>query len=119
MTRSRISGLLIATAALIPCPLVASRGLAGTIYDAAADFSPTNNPNGVLSYGVSTTLGGPLTLYPYHVSDWGGIDFWESGPGSGGIPPWVGHNGTPNPITFGSVTFEPGQLGFHPGSNDE
>lgn len=36
---------------------------ASYIYDAAADFSPTSNPNGVWSYGWSATLGGAFQLY--------------------------------------------------------
>jgi hypothetical protein len=87
------------------------------VYDAAADFSPSNNPNGVWSYGVSTTLGGSMSLYT-SASDLSGMDFWNNS-GVTWDPPWVGHNGTGSPINFSSVTVGPGQLGFHPGANGE
>jgi len=44
---------------------------ASTTYDAAADFEAgwlsNSNPNGVWSYGYSSTLGGPVTLYNGHL----------------------------------------------------
>lgn len=92
------------------------RAQAGLIYNAAADFSPTSNPNSVWSYGDSATLGGPLTAYTLAQSSTG-IDFWDN---TGAFnPPWVAHNGTAGVATFGTVQFLPGQLGFHPGINDE
>lgn len=91
---------------------------AGTVYDAAADFSPANNPNGVWSYGWSSTLGSAFNLDVAHTSG-SGLDFWE-GPVSTvsppGLFPYVGHNGTSSTIIyFGTVQVEAGQLFMHPG----
>ena len=52
---------------------------AGTVYDAAGDYlagwSAGNNPNGVWSYGWSTTPGSGLTSYTVHAADIGLADF--------------------------------------------
>jgi hypothetical protein len=86
---------------------------AGGIFDAAADFSATNNPNGVWSYGWSSTLGGSFILDTDR-QNVNGIDFWRGDIGQDGSP-FIGHNGTANPQTFGTGLYQPGQLGFHPG----
>jgi hypothetical protein len=93
------------------------------IYNAANDFSPTNNPNGVWSYNWSSTLGSTLHLYttPVQVQWEGGyLDGWITpGIGDGNVPT-VSHNGTANVvISSGTVRFEPGDLSFHPGPNGE
>ena len=49
---------------------------AGIVYDAAADFSPTNNPNGVWSYGWSSSLGSTFNL-DVSSTTVDGLDFWE------------------------------------------
>jgi hypothetical protein len=89
---------------------------AGIVYDAAADFSPTSNPNGVWSYGTSPpnvtsfVLGG-------NPGNYNGVDYWINDPHI--AVPAVTHNGTGSPIyLFGSVLFQPGELGFHPGSDN-
>ena len=89
---------------------------AGSVYDAAADFSPTNNPDGVWSYGSSTTLGSPFMLGNTHGNAFG-IDYWVGDYTTTG--PSITHNGTQKPVTFSSVTWDVGQLGFHPGPNGE
>jgi hypothetical protein len=50
--------LVLAALALTP-----SLGSPVLTYDAALDFSPTRNPNGVWSYGYSLTLGGRMVLF--------------------------------------------------------
>ena len=93
---------------------------AGTVYDAAADFSATTNPNGVWSYGWSLTLGSTFNL-DVATSHTDGIDAWD-GPFSGAGPngyPAVGHNSTTSTITIGTDQFQPGQLWFHPGPADQ
>jgi hypothetical protein len=90
---------------------------ASLISDVAADFSPTNNPNGVWRYGWSTTLGSPFVLSPDPATR-EGIDTWR---GNGPLPPEDGnpaeyHNGTVSPILLGGTAlYEPGQFGLHPG----
>jgi hypothetical protein len=85
-------------------------------YDAAADFSATNNPNGVWSYGWSQKLGSAFNLIatPQVI---GGLDTWRSDiylPFT--YDPAVFHNGTSDSIYLSNtVLYLPGQLGFHPG----
>jgi hypothetical protein len=103
-------------------PSAVGQAQAGPIYNNAADFSPTNNPNGVWSYGdfspgvvpIATTF----SLYPGRGTT-ARIDF--VGVDNSGIsdPPYVSHNPTSNPITFSTVTYGPGQAGFHPGPSGQ
>ena len=90
--------------------------LARADFDAAADFSPSSNPNGVWSYGQAATLGGPFALYTSH-GNTSGIDYW--GVGSVFSDPVVWHNGTSQPISLSTIVFQPGQLAFHPGPQDQ
>src|SRR5438309_1356622 len=48
-----------------------------TTYDISTDFSTASDPNGVWTYGFSTTLGGTLMLYD-HPSTSGSIQIWQS-----------------------------------------
>ena len=53
---------------------------AGTVYNAAGDFSIASNPNGVWSYGTTgTTLTGPLALFTTTKSGIGLIPNWKAG----------------------------------------
>ena len=96
---------------------------AGVIFNAARDFSPTSNPNGVWSYGQSASLGSAFNLYtqsgPDNVDSPPAnlLDTWHSGTGGFFANPAVFHNGTSSVISFngGSITYLPGELGFHPG----
>ena len=87
------------------------------IFDAAADFSLASNPNGVWSYGYSSVLGASPTTYTFAttVSD---IASWSNGNGIW-APPWVGRNDTDQVVTFSSITLQPYQMAFHPGSSGE
>jgi hypothetical protein len=113
----------VALAGILALSLLAGEtARAGTIYDAAADFSPTNNPDGVWSYGWSTTLGSTFNLdVSSTTSD--GLNFWEGSISTGSPPglfPDVIHNGTSNTITYtGTVQYLPGQLAMHPGPQDQ
>jgi hypothetical protein len=86
--------------------------------DVTAGFvAPVINPNGPWSYGWSTTLSAPFTVY---------TAFSENGyaniPGSAGVLWWY-INTSPslcfNPMaamyTFSGITLGPGALGMHPG----
>jgi hypothetical protein len=106
------------------CGVALALGLMGAgpasaqVYDPAADFSPTSNPNSVWSYGWSASLGSTLTLYPSHVKMLN-LDFWQIPP-SGDNPPYVSHNGTTSTIVFASTaTYPPGRLGLHPGPSGQ
>lgn len=91
-----------------------------TTFDVAADFSATDNPNGVWSYGWSSTLTSALNLYPNNYNDIG-LDVWaDLGHISRGAPS-VAYNGTGNAITQyeNGITWQPGQLSLHPGESGE
>jgi len=85
--------------------------------NAAADFSPSSNPNGAWSYGWSSTLGSAFNLDVARASV-SGIDLWRGNLSSDGNPS-VSHNSTANVISIGTVTWQPRQLAFHPGPNGE
>ena len=103
--------VLLFSVVLIP----SVRAATGGSYDAAADFSPSLNPNGVWSYGWSSTRGSPFNLYPAHFQV-SGLDVWA--PAVGDLfGSDVFHNGgsvTINPA--GTNPIPPGQLAFHPGA---
>jgi len=110
-------GLTVICAAIC---LAANLCLAAPLtYDVAADFSATNNPNGVWSYGWSSTLTSAFNLYLNHgifddaipVDVWAGSNFPYS--------PNVSHNGTENPITHPTIIWQPGQFSLHPGDSGE
>ena len=99
--------------------IVASKAHA-TTFNAAADFSLSSNPNGVWSYGYSTTLGGTfildtnsgtMTINP-NFSYWGA----NIGPNN---TPIVFENTAATNQQGGGANLDPGQLAFHPGPNGE
>ena len=90
--------------------LLAMNASAAT-YDAAVDFSPTTNPNGVWTYGSTATLGGFFTSYTA-TSVVAGLDYW-------GTLPAVFHNPTASPINYATIVVGPGELGLHPGFSGE
>ncbi len=98
---------------------------AAVIFNAAADFSATNNPNGVWSYGQSATLGAPVQLYTQNGPDNVDpppadlLDTWNAGAGGMFAVPAVYHNGTNGVVAFSNITYLPGELGFHPGPMGE
>jgi len=108
--------------ALIPVLICASTAL-GYAFDAAADFSIAQNPNGPWSYGYSLQLGGPLIPY----TDSGIVsgtpfEYWQYDPaGVGG--PSIHRNSSGETATYIWPTsyhlYSPGQLSFHPGPAGE
>jgi hypothetical protein len=88
------------------------------IFDPAAAFSPSSNPNGVWSYGYSLTLGGPMVLYPYITVD-NGVDRLTT---EDNILPGILHNPTRGVVllepTF-TAAIPPGDLLLHPGPANE
>jgi hypothetical protein len=93
---------------------------AGTVYNAAGDFSIASNPNGVWSYGTTgTTLTGPLTQFT--VTKNGGMEGisnmvgWEgTQPMFGNDFPSVGKNFGTTIGTFADTVLLPGQFIEHP-----
>ena len=81
-------------------------------FDAADDFSATNNPNQTWQYGYSNTLGGSFNLFP-DPTVLSGLDAWLDQGINVANTPSIVHNGTGNPISF----WQPGDLFFHPGQS--
>ncbi len=87
---------------------------ADIIYDPAASFSTTNNPNGVWRYGWSQTLGSAFTLDTFFqrldgiLPEWGGNLTRDGNPG-------IYHNDTGSAQTVATLTMPAGSLAEHPG----
>jgi len=86
----------------------------GDTFDAFADFSATQNPNGVWSYGQTPSLGGSFSPLKAGSCPPGPLTGWNNSgmPDSSGSPPFIfkgiGGCGTGTPPS--------GQLDLHPGS---
>jgi len=88
-------------------------------YDAARDFSIVSNPNGVWSYGWTSSLGSPLNLYTVtDTSSVPGISAWLRSGTYYIDPPLIAHNDTDSVICV-PVCVPPAYLNVHPGPNDE
>jgi hypothetical protein len=96
-----------------------------SVWDAANDFSASNNPNGTWSYGWSDTLGGTMALYDIAWkgpagSPFVGMDLWST---SYHFPansdPLVEHNGTGQDLLVGNLFQPANQLMSHPGPDHE
>lgn len=98
---------LLATALTAVSPLLAMAAL----YDAHTDFSVASNPNGVWSYGYSTTLGGTFT--PFDLWTGGSYDRWFTSIDALGV------YDTDSGIFQGSVSVPANQLWLHPGPNGQ
>jgi hypothetical protein len=88
---------------------------ATTISDVAADFSATNNPNGVWQYGSSFGVSPDPAVRD-------GVDTWRGNgpPGPEDGNPGEYHNGTAFPIVLGNTAhLDAGQFALHPGPNGE
>jgi hypothetical protein len=94
---------------------------AATVYDAAASFSVSSNPNADFTFGWEPFLGAPFTTYPtpFLLGTYNG---WEdlSVPGTAFYSvPSVFHNPSASAATVGSITLTGNQLAFHPGQGGE
>jgi hypothetical protein len=111
----RLTRAVLVTACL--CASV-SAARAIQISDVAADYSTTDNPNGVWRYGWSSALGLPFVLS----TDSGvreGLDTWRGDLAADGNPAAY-HNGTNNTILLeGTASFAPGVFALHPGPGGE
>ncbi|MCJ7693535.1 MAG: FG-GAP repeat protein, partial [Sedimentisphaerales bacterium] len=110
------------TMLLIILILATSAAAQATTFDVAADFSATNNPNGVWSYGWSSTLTSALNLYP----DKGkldptiNIDVWFDWGVLSSYSPNVAHNPTESINNdHWTITWQPWQFSLHPGDSGE
>jgi hypothetical protein len=120
MSSLKKSAFICSFTALL-CFALAALPYAASAYDAAADFSIGSNPNGVWSYGWSSTLGSAFTLETSNTTaayGQSGLEGWL-GTGPDGVPS-VLYNSTANSISIGGHTnFQPGQLAVNPGTSGE
>ncbi len=93
--------------------------LAGSVWNVATDFSPTNNPNKAWSYGYSNTLAGTFNLLTNtgQITSAAGlpIDFWFPTGGEvgfGGAQSF--HNGNATPQTWRNLALDAGQYEVAP-----
>jgi hypothetical protein len=84
------------------------------IFNAASDFSVTNNPNGAWRYGWSSSLGSNFNLYSNSGNLTPTIDLWYDSANTGS--PSVSHNSTATEDnSHPTITYQPSELNFHPG----
>ncbi len=89
----------------------------GDVWDIATDFSATNNPNGVWSYGSTPTLGGTFTALTNNNPLEPGVSQWYAV--TNGFGPNVLLNGNSTPVTYdGTLAMNPGQFLMSPGTPD-
>lgn len=81
-----------------------------TAYDAAADFSEVNNPNGVWSEGYTTSLGSAFQLFDQFASD-GVIARWTATSISPSVPTFFKNVSAAEVLTVpvGGVALHPGR----------
>jgi hypothetical protein len=105
---------VVAVTAILATP---SQSRGGVVYDATADFSIASNPNGAWSYGVTTSLGSPLSLYTLTSTDQYGnpsFESWYSAEDGHGNPAVV--KNTSSSIQQGAgANLYGGELALHPG----
>jgi hypothetical protein len=98
---------------LLCCPLLCAPSHG---FDLVADFSTNANPNGVWSYGWSTSVGGQFQLLTNSVSFLSGLDvgWWDEM----GVPESVtlDKDFSTNSLQSGTVIFDPDTLHMDPES---
>jgi len=97
-------------------PITPARA-AGEVYNVANDYSIGANPNGVWSYGYTTSLGGSFsTLGPSSTVSCGSgsLDQWSGGVNSGGAN--INHNPGSAATCIG-FTWPANVVSMHPGQN--
>jgi len=85
-------------------------------WDVALNFSSTNNPNGVWSYGWTESLREPFVLSRDH-RVWNGLDSWLANRFTSEGHPSVHYNASGRRIITDNraLQSEPGQFSLHPG----
>jgi hypothetical protein len=99
-----------------------SKAQAATVFNNAADFSATTNPDGVWSYGYlaagATPVSSTFTPYASRATIAGGVDLWNIA-GGGATPPEIFYNSSASVVRFLTITMQPHQAAFHPGPSDQ
>lgn len=88
-------------------------------YDNANEFSIAQNPNGVWSYGYSTTVGGTFNAFTTSASASNGLESWFTPSVQDLGTPLVYRNSSLDPITIVTATIGGSEAGFHPGPNTQ
>lgn len=83
-------------------------------WDAAAEYLSSQNPNGVWTYGWSSTLGGAVTPFNVFGAFCGGVSGWLL-PGSPYNHPTIARNTTATTKCCTTVRMPPGRIISHPG----
>jgi fibronectin type 3 domain-containing protein len=95
----------------------------GPIYDAAAQYSATSNPNSPWSYGKTDSVGGTFSTIHNDTTPSPGVHIWRGTTSNAyGSYPQVGANrsgATVRPYTNGPLTWEDGMLLLVPGPTGE
>jgi len=83
-------------------------------YNLAGDFSPTNNPNGVWSYGAKPNFNGSFSAF--EIRGLNPFEYWQLLPGQ---EPTIYRNGTSETITIadGQGVFPPGTTFLYSGTD--
>lgn len=84
-------------------------------YDNANEFSIAANPNGVWSYGYSSTLGGAFNAFTTSASASNGLQSWFTPSVQDLGTPLVYRNASLDPISIATATIGGLEAGFHPG----
>ena len=85
-------------------------------YNAVNDFSLTNNPNGVWSFGTKTS-NASFTAYANNGQPWNGVRVWSNNPG-GVCCDMVAKNTTGTTLSYAGVISQPADLlNLHPNGN--
>jgi hypothetical protein len=118
--KSPVASIVIGLFTVLLSGITAPGVGAGALYDAADDFSASENPNGVWSYGFIPAPGPytDLTLYDQPVQE-SGLDVWRHSVVQSLGAPSMAHNGTPDTINVLDLTIEPGELLIHPGEQGQ
>jgi len=87
---------------------------AGATFDAAADFSASQNPNGAWSYGYLS--GSAFTAYASANTEFYGASTWNRPlPAASDTYPLVFYNGSSGSLSYGTGSVLPGELGITSG----
>jgi hypothetical protein len=114
MTPSNRSSFTVCATALV---IAATSAAYGQVWQASADFSPTQNPNGAWQYGWTQSLGSAFNLMPYTTTQFCGTPTWHAPQVSTYLVIQKNHMSTP--LTCGTGTYPPFGLIIHPGPNNE
>jgi hypothetical protein len=109
----RKTALAAAAAAALTALFAAPQGVQAQTFDAAADYSRFNNPNGVWSAGYTNTLGSALVLYDVNNGVTDGLNAWRSS--AIGVDPNFSKNLSGSTL----INIAPGQVSLHPGPNNQ